>query len=79
MSKRRRLRRANFHRHATTVRKAAWVVGGSILLLLVWWFTFARRSFPGPPHGALTAHQKEAIREAEIAVHELPDRKTVDE
>ncbi|HVJ80968.1 MAG TPA: amino acid permease, partial [Planctomycetia bacterium] len=35
--------------------KAALVVGGMILALLAGWFAFARRHFPGPPHGVLSA------------------------
>jgi amino acid transporter len=31
--------------------QAAIVVGGMVLALLVGWFAYARRRFPGPPHG----------------------------
>ncbi len=49
---------------------AAVVVGGVVAVLVVGWFAVARRTFPGPPHGVLTAHQRDAIRAAEAAVHQ---------
>jgi amino acid transporter len=50
--------------------KAAYVVGATMLALVILWFAVAQRRFPGPPHGTLTALQRQAIREAEVAVHE---------
>ena len=50
--------------------KAAYVVGAMSLALVVLWFAVARRHFPGPPHGVLTASERRAIHEAEAAVHE---------
>jgi hypothetical protein len=38
--------------------------------LAVLWFAVARHTVPGPPHGLLTAKQREEIRAAEVAVHE---------
>ncbi|MBX9584913.1 MAG: amino acid permease [Gemmataceae bacterium] len=48
------------------------VVAGLAGVLVVGWFGFARRTFPGPPHGVLTFQQRNAIRAAEAAVHEPP-------
>lgn len=50
--------------------KALYVVVALSFLLVVLWFAVARQHFPGPPHGVLTAQQKEAIHAAEEAVHE---------
>jgi amino acid transporter len=49
---------------------AAYAVGGLAAALAVGWFARARRTFPGPPHGVLSAGQRAAIRAAEAAVHE---------
>lgn len=48
------------------------VVAGLAGVLAVGWFAVARRTFPGPPHGVLSLQQRDAIRAAEAAVHELP-------
>jgi hypothetical protein len=45
-------------------------VGGFAALLAAGWFARARSTFPGPPHGVLSAAQLAAIRAAEEAVHE---------
>ncbi len=50
--------------------KAALVVSGTMLVLGVLWFAVAKHTFSGPPHGILTAQQKQDIHAAEIAVHE---------
>jgi len=50
--------------------KAGYVIGATMLGLVILWFAVAQRRFPGPPHGTLTASQRQAIREAEAAVHE---------
>jgi hypothetical protein len=50
--------------------KALYVVVGMSLLLAALWYTRARRTFRGPPHGVLTLQQKAAIQAAESAVHE---------
>jgi hypothetical protein len=51
-------------------QKAVYAVAGVTATLAVLWFAVARRTFPGPPHGRLTERQREAIHEAEVAVHE---------
>jgi amino acid transporter len=50
--------------------QAAIVVGAMSVVLALLWFAVARSRFPGPPHGMLTAKQKDAIHAAEVAVHE---------
>jgi ethanolamine ammonia-lyase small subunit/amino acid transporter len=50
--------------------KAVLVVGGGCVLLLVCWFSWARRSFPGPPHGLLSPQREHEIFAAEEAVHQ---------
>lgn len=50
--------------------KAVYVVAAMAAALAVLWVTVARKHFPGPPHGVLTAQQRAAIHEAEVAVHE---------
>jgi hypothetical protein len=50
--------------------QAVYAVGGTAAVLGVAWFARARRTFPGPPHGVLSAGQQAAIRAAEDAVHE---------
>jgi amino acid transporter len=52
--------------------KAGVVGGGLAVVLALGWFAFARRTFPGPPHGVLSLQQREAIRAAEEAVQEPP-------
>jgi amino acid transporter len=51
--------------------KAAYVVGATTFALVILWFAAGRRHFPGPPHEALSAKERDAIREAEAAVHEI--------
>jgi hypothetical protein len=51
-------------------------VAGVSAALAVLWFAVARRRFPGPPHGVLTAQDRRAIREAEAAVHEAGAEET---
>lgn len=52
--------------------KALYVVAGMILLLVIGWFALARRCFPGPPSGVLSAHHLAEIQQAEEAVHQEP-------
>ena len=40
--------------------QAAVVVGGFTLVLATGWFSFARRTFPGPPQGVLSAQRTNA-------------------
>lgn len=39
--------------------RAATVVGGLTAVLVLGWFLFARRTFPGPPHGILSTARRE--------------------
>jgi len=50
--------------------KAAYVVAGMIAALALGWFGYARRAFPGPPHGIATRREAETIAAAEAAVQE---------
>jgi amino acid transporter len=50
--------------------KAAYMVGGVSAALAALWFGVARRKFSGPPHGRLTTREREAIQQAEVALHE---------
>ena len=56
--------------------KAAYVIAVMAAVLAVLWFAVARHTFPGPPHGVLTARQRQAIHEAEAAVHEAGEEGT---
>lgn len=51
---------------------ALYTVSGMALLLAVGWFGRARRHFPGPPQGVLTAAREAELRAAEIAIGEVP-------
>jgi amino acid transporter len=51
--------------------KAAYAVAGSLVALAILWFAVARKHFPGPPHGIASRQQSEAIRAAEVAVHQI--------
>lgn len=42
------------------------------VVLAVLWFSFERRRFPGPPLGGLDPGRQQAIRQAELAVGEVP-------
>jgi hypothetical protein len=50
--------------------RAVVVVGGLAAVLLAGWFARARRTFPGPPRGVISAERREAIRAAEEAVRQ---------
>lgn len=49
---------------------ALYTVAGMTVLLAVGWFARARRHFPGPPQGVLTAAREAELRAAEAAVGE---------
>lgn len=50
--------------------KALVIVGVAVGLLLVGWHGYARRRFPGPPHGVLTLQREAEIYAAESAVQQ---------
>jgi amino acid transporter len=42
------------------------------VVLAIYWFGFERRRFPGPPLGGLDPGRQQAIRQAELAIGEVP-------